>query len=104
MAVRKYGRFNERLRVYPNVAYICNCQFFDAKVFYKMITNKIYPLLNRLAITYISLCVLFTLLVIGAHSIPKSWISKNLNASIALVELEGVYPEFLNDWMYRMDN
>jgi len=55
-------------------------------------------------VLYASLLIVFSLSVILSHSIPYSWISGNVEASINQTSQEGDYPENLNTYIYRIDN
>jgi hypothetical protein len=61
-------------------------------------------ILLKLALNYSVLIVLFVLLIVVSHSIPKEYLSDNVKNSAITIQEEGLYPKFFNFKLYQLDN
>ena len=61
-------------------------------------------LLKKIIISYSTLLILFTGLIIGVHTIPQSSIKENVIISTHTLQKEGLYKKFFNFKLFQMDN
>lgn len=61
-------------------------------------------LLKKIIISYLTLLIIFTGLIICVHTIPQSAIRENVIISTHTLEKEGLYKRFLNFQLFQMDN
>ena len=54
--------------------------------------------------SYFAMLVVFTILIIGVHCIPKSAIKANIITSTKTLQAEGLYKKFFDFKLFQMDN
>jgi len=59
---------------------------------------------GKLIVAYVTMAMVFTVLMIGVSCIPKSVVSKNVVSSMKVMENEGLYRKIMNFKLFQLDN